>query len=76
MEQSFLLVSAITVFVSISSFDSLVVFPISIESSAVGFKICITTAVVKKYKSITKEKRKKHDKILLLAKAKWNTIKL
>ena len=75
MEQSFFLVSAITVFVSISSFDSLVVFPISIESSAVGFKIC-TTAVVKKYKSITKEKRKKHDKILLLAKAKWNTIKL
>ena len=39
-------------------------------SSAVGIKICATAAGIKKYKSITKKKKKKHDKIVLLAKTK------
>ena len=62
--------------VSISSFASLVNIPIGITSSAVGLKICAITAGIKKYKLIIKKKKKKHDKIILLAKAKLNSIEV
>ena len=54
--------------VSISAFASLVCVPVSITSSAVGLKICLITAGIKKYKSIIKKKKKKDDKIVLLLK--------
>ena len=43
-------------------------------SSAVGIKNCAITSGIKKYKSIIKKNKKKHDKIVLLAKDKLNTI--
>ena len=55
--------STITGCASISSFASLVGSPIGITSSAIGLEICAITAVIKKYKSITKEKKNKHDEI-------------
>ena len=61
---------------SISAFDLLFGIPIGITSSAVGLKICAITAEIKKYKSIIKKKKKKHDKIALLAKIKLNTIEV
>ena len=48
-------------------------FSIGIANSAIGLKICVIAAEIKKYKSII-EKRKKHDKIVLLAKSKLNSI--
>ena len=42
-------------------------------SSAIGLKICAITAASKKYKSIIKKKKNKHDKIVLLAKSKLKT---
>ena len=41
-----------------------------------GLKICAITARIKKYKSIFKKKKKKHDKIALLAKSKLNRIEV
>ena len=43
-------------------------------SSARGLKICAITAAIKKYKSIIK--KNKHDKIVLLAKSKLNSIEV
>ena len=40
--------------------------------SAIGLKICSVTAGIKKYKSIIKKKKKRHDKVVLLAKSKLN----
>ena len=71
--QLLILVSTANVCVSISLFASLVGIPIGIASSEVGLKICVITAGVKKYKSLYKKKRKKDDKIILLAKDKQNT---
>ena len=62
--------------VSVSSFASLVDIPIGIGNSAVGLEICGITGGVEKYESILKEKRNKHDKIVLLAKTKLNTAKV
>ena len=49
--------------VSIFSFGSLVGTLIDTECSAVGSQICGITEGVKKYQSIAKKKRKKHDSI-------------
>ena len=70
------LVSMITSCASISEFASIVCVPVGIASSAVGIKICAITGGIKKYKPIAKQKRKKHDKIVLLGKNKLSTIEV
>ena len=60
----------ITGCVSISAFASLVGISVEVPSSTIGLKTCVTTASIKKYKSIIKKKRKKHHKTVLLAKSK------
>ena len=52
----------------------MIAISIGITSSAMGLKICAITAGIKKYKSIIKKKKKKHDKTVLLAKSKLNSI--
>ena len=47
-------------------------FPVGIVSSVVGLKTCAITAGIKKYRSIIKQKRKKHNNIVLLTKTKLN----
>ena len=74
IEHFLILASNITGCVSISDFTSLIGIPIGITSSAIGLKICAITAGIKKYFSIIKKKKKKHDKIALLAKSKLNSI--
>ena len=75
-EHLLILTFAVTGCVSISAFSSLVGLPIGTASSAVALKICAITAGIKKYKSIIKKKRKKHDKIVLLVKTKLKTIQV
>ena len=58
------------------AFAFLVRIPIGIASFTIGLKICVITAGIKKYKSIIKKKKKKHDKIVLLAKSKLNSIEV
>ena len=50
--------------------------PIGITSFATRLKICSITAGIKNYKSIIKKKKKKHEKIVLLAKSKLNRIEV
>ena len=74
VENLLILSSTITGCISISAFASLVYVPVGIASSAIGIKICAITAGIKKYNSIIKKKKKKHDKTVLLGKDKLNTI--
>ena len=57
IEYLFILISTVTGCVSVSAFASLVGIPIEITSSAIGLKICVITAGIKKYKSIIKKKK-------------------
>ena len=50
--------------------------PIGITSSVIGLKTCVIATGIKKYNSIIKKKKKKHDKIVLLAKSKSNSIEV
>ena len=76
VELLLILVSTITGRASLSVFASLVCVPVSTTSSALGIKICAITAGIKKYNSIIKKKKKKHDKIELLRKDKLNNIEV
>ena len=66
----------ITGYVSISAFASLVGIPIGIASSTIRLNICLITAGIKTYNSIIKKKKKKHDKIVLSAESKLNSIEV
>ena len=69
-----ILASTVTGRVLISAFTSLVAVPVGITSSPVKLKIYAITTGIKKYKSIIKKKKKKHNEIVLLGKSKLNTI--
>ena len=54
---------------------SVVGAPVGIASASFTLTFYLTTGIVKKLLSITRTKKKKHDKILMLAKSKLNSIK-
>ena len=59
--------------VSIISFTSVVGAPIGIATASLTLYFSLTTGIVKKLLNITRNKMKKHDKILVLAKIKLNS---
>ena len=75
-EHFLILTSAITGCISISSFAFLLGIPSGITRFAIGLKICATAAGIIKYKSIIKKKKKRHDKIVFLAKSKLNSMEV
>ena len=60
--------------VSIISFTSVAGAPVGIASASFTLIFSLTTGIIKKLLSITRNKKKKHDKILMLAKSKLNSI--
>ena len=76
VEHFLILVSTLTGCVSIFAFASLVFILIGIMSSAIRLKICVVTAVSKKYKSIIKKKKNKHNKTGLLTKPKLTSVEV
>ena len=59
--------------VSICSFTSVVGVPVGIASASFTLIISLTTGIVKKLSSTTRNKKKKLDKIFMLAKSKLNS---
>ena len=73
IEHILILASTVIGCISVSVFTSLIGIPIEITSFPLGLKICAITVAIKKYKSIIKKNKNKHDKIVLLAKSKLNS---
>ena len=67
-EHFLVLNSAITGCISVSIFGFLISTPVRTTSSAMRLKICAITAGIKRYKSIIKKNKKKHDKTVFLGK--------
>ena len=77
IEHLLVLASTVTGCVSISALASLDGIPVGFLSFTVGLEICPITARIKKwFKSIVMKKKKKHEKVVLLAKTKLNTIEV
>ena len=60
--------------VSLILFTSIVVAPVGIASASLTLLFSLTTGIVKILRNITRKKNKNHDKILILAKSKLNSI--
>ena len=60
--------------VSIISFTSVVGAPVAIASASFTLIFSLTTGIIKKLLSITRNKKKKHNKILMLPKSKLDSI--
>ena len=74
IDQALIVLSATSGGVSIISFTSIVGAPVGIASASLTLIFSLTTGIVKKLLNITRNKKKKHDKILMLAKSKLNSI--
>ena len=78
IEHFLILTSTITGCISISAFASLIDIPIRITSSAIWLKNISIAARIKTYEPIINKKKmkKKHDKIVFLAKSKLHKIEV
>ena len=74
IDQALIVLSATSGGVSIILFTSIVGAPVGIASANLTLFFSLTTGIVKKALNITRNKKKKHDKILMLAKSKLNSI--
>ena len=74
IDKILIVLSATTGGVSIISFTSITGAPVGIASASFNLIFSLTTGIVKKLLNITRKKKKKHDKILMLAKSKLNSI--
>ena len=59
---------------SIVSFTTAIGAPVGIASASITLIFSVTTGIIKKLLDITRKKKKKHDKILMLAESKFNSI--
>ena len=74
IDQALTVLSATSGGVSITSFTSIAGAPVGIATANFTLIFTLTTGIVKKLLNITRNKKKKHDKILMFAKSKLNSI--
>ena len=74
IDKTLIVLSATTGGVSIISFTSIIGAPVGIASASLTLIFSLTTGIIKKLLNITRKKKKKHDKSLILAKSKLNSI--
>ena len=74
MDKILIVLSSTSGGVSIISFATVIGAPVGIASASFNLIFSLTTGLIKKLLSITRNKKKKHDKILVLAKSKLNSI--
>ena len=74
IDKTFIVLSATSGGVSIISFANVIRAPAGIASACFTLAFSLTTGIIKKVLQITRNKKKKHNKILVLAKSKLNTI--
>ena len=75
IDKILIVLSATSSGVSIISFTSIVGAPVGIASASLTLFFSLSTGIVEKLLNITRKKKKKHDKVLMLAKSKLNSIK-
>ena len=73
IDKILIVLSATTGGISIISFTTTIGAPVGIASASFTLIFSLTTGIVKKLLNITRNKKKKHDKILMLAKSKLNS---
>ena len=73
-DKSLIVLSATSGSISIASFAAVIGTPIGIVSASLSLAFSLSTGLVKKLLEITRNKRGKHNKIVMLARSKLNSI--
>ena len=73
-DKSLIVLSVIGDNISIASFATVIGVPVGIASASSSLAFSMSTGIVKKLLKTTRNKKKKHSKIVLLARSKWNSI--
>ena len=73
-DKSLIVLSVTTGSVSIASFATVIGASVGITSASFSLPVLICTGIVKKLLKTTRNKKKKHNKIVLLARRKLNSI--
>ena len=74
-DKSLIVLSATTSSISIASFATIIGAPASMASASFSLAFSISIAIVKTLLKKTRNKKKKHNKIVMLARRKLNSIK-
>ena len=74
IDKNLIILSAASGGISIISFTSVIGIPAGIASSSFTLIFYLTAGIIKKLLKITRKKRKKHNKIVMSAKSKLNSI--
>ena len=74
-DKSLIVLSVATGSISIASFATVIGAPVGMMSASCSLAFSITTGIVKKLLKTTRNKKKKHNKIVMLARSKLNSIK-
>ena len=74
INKTLIVLSATSGGISIISFISVIGIPAGIASASLTLVFSLTTGVINKLLKVTRKKKKKHNKIIMLAKSKLNSI--
>ena len=74
LDKSLIVLSVATGSVSIASFATVIGAPVGMMSASCSLAFSITTGFVKKFLKTIRNKKKKHNKIVMLARGKLNNI--
>ena len=74
LDKPLIVLSVATGSISIASFAFAIEAPVGIMSASCSLAFSITTGFVKKFLKTTRNKKKKHNKIVMLARSKLNSI--
>ena len=73
-DKSLIVLSVTTGSISIASFATVIGAPVGIVSASFTLAFSISTGIIKKLLKTTRNKKKKHNKIVMLARNKLNSI--
>ena len=73
-DKSLIVLSVTTGSISIASFATVIGAPVGMMSASFSLAFSITTGFVKKFLKTIRNKKKKHNKIVMLARSKLNSI--
>ena len=74
IDKTLIILSATSGGISIISFTSFIGIPAGIASASLTLIFSLSTGIIKKLLKATRKKKKKHNKIVMLAKSKLNSI--
>ena len=73
-DKSLIVLSVTSASISIASFATVMGIPIGITSASLSLTFSLCTGLVKKLLKATRNKKKKHNKIVMLARSKLNSL--